>query len=239
VLTAMPRFGAIARENNIVVVEIGPEHTKYGIHKALLTTHSEYFRKELQKCWKEGEECKVVIDDVEPAVFDIIVHWLYTEEMTDGKHTWLGLGLLRTYGTNGKFYEWYYDVKEAMLLFKTYVLADRLGMLRLRNILNNMFTDALVLFDPHLEVIIYAFNNIPSGRPVLRLLVDSHCRFYTGLSSATFDEDKMDIALEPHLPADFLTRVVRRYAYLRDQQALEKGLNARDYYEGIEDEESD
>jgi hypothetical protein len=48
----------------MVIVEIGPEHTTYRIQKALLMYHSDYFRKALQKCWKEGEERKVVIEDL-------------------------------------------------------------------------------------------------------------------------------------------------------------------------------
>jgi hypothetical protein len=52
----------------IVVVEIGPDHIKQFLHKALLIYHSKYFQKALKGEWKEAREGVVVLKDVEPAV---------------------------------------------------------------------------------------------------------------------------------------------------------------------------
>lgn len=48
-----------------VVLEIGPDRKTYYIHKALLSQHSNYFRKALQGPWKEAEEGVFTLDDVE------------------------------------------------------------------------------------------------------------------------------------------------------------------------------
>jgi len=51
-----------------VTVEIGADHKKYCVHKALLTHHSEYFCKALQGPWKEAHEGVVTLEDIESAV---------------------------------------------------------------------------------------------------------------------------------------------------------------------------
>jgi hypothetical protein len=43
--------------------------------------HSDYFRKALQKCWKESDERNIVIDDLESALFSVFVDWLYTGQI--------------------------------------------------------------------------------------------------------------------------------------------------------------
>ena len=50
-----------------MILEIGPKHIKYCIHKALLVHHSEYFRNALKGPWKEAEEGVIRLEDVEPA----------------------------------------------------------------------------------------------------------------------------------------------------------------------------
>lgn len=49
----------------IILVEVGQEGLEYRVHKALLIHDSEYFRKALNGPWKEAEEGKVSLKDVE------------------------------------------------------------------------------------------------------------------------------------------------------------------------------
>jgi hypothetical protein len=51
-----------------VVVEIGPDHVKHVLHKALLIYHPEYLQKALQGQWKEARGGVVVLEDIQPAV---------------------------------------------------------------------------------------------------------------------------------------------------------------------------
>jgi hypothetical protein len=47
-----------------VTIEIGPDHEKYYIHRALLVRHSEYFAKALRGSWKEAQEGIVKLEEV-------------------------------------------------------------------------------------------------------------------------------------------------------------------------------
>lgn len=57
-----------ATSSGIVVLKLGPDQKAYYIHKALLSHHSENFRKALNGPWKKAEEGVVKLQDVEPAV---------------------------------------------------------------------------------------------------------------------------------------------------------------------------
>lgn len=56
-----------AATDGIVVVEIGTEQREYHVHKALLTHHSEYFRRALSGSWKEAQEGVIPLHDIDPA----------------------------------------------------------------------------------------------------------------------------------------------------------------------------
>jgi hypothetical protein len=51
-----------------VIVVVGPEARKYYLSKALLTYHSEFFKKAFQGPGKEAQEGVVRLDDVELTV---------------------------------------------------------------------------------------------------------------------------------------------------------------------------
>jgi hypothetical protein len=71
--------GSVITSGDIVTIEVGPDHRKHYIYKALLTHYSEYFRKALKEPSKEADRDGItVLDDVEPGVFNFFVQWLYT-----------------------------------------------------------------------------------------------------------------------------------------------------------------
>lgn len=49
----------------MVVIEVGPKHTRYHVHKAFLSHHSEFFRIALQRPLNEAEEGSVKLHDVD------------------------------------------------------------------------------------------------------------------------------------------------------------------------------
>ena len=55
---------ALLREN-VIKVEIGPNHTEYYVHPGLLSHHSEYFKRALNGSWKEAEDWMIMLEDVE------------------------------------------------------------------------------------------------------------------------------------------------------------------------------
>ena len=50
---------------NVLKIEIGPDHIKYFVHPCLLSHHLEYFKRALNGSWKEAEECTTKLDDVD------------------------------------------------------------------------------------------------------------------------------------------------------------------------------
>ena len=48
--------------------------------KSLLTHHSSYFRNALSGDWTESED-GIKLDDVEPAVFNVFMNWLYDPQL--------------------------------------------------------------------------------------------------------------------------------------------------------------
>ncbi|KAJ8118643.1 hypothetical protein OPT61_g394 [Boeremia exigua] len=74
---------------DIVTVEVGFQLTPYKIHNALLIEHALYFRKALNGKWKEGEENKVRLDDVEDSDFEWFIKWLYTQLVPSMDEAWI------------------------------------------------------------------------------------------------------------------------------------------------------
>lgn len=61
-----------------IYILIGPTHTKYGIHKALLCARSSFFRAALTGRFKEAREGTVTLEDEDPETFSRFNTWLYT-----------------------------------------------------------------------------------------------------------------------------------------------------------------
>jgi hypothetical protein len=215
----------------MITVDIGPDHTLYRIHKPLLLHHSGYFRKALRNCWKEGEERKVTIDDIEPEAFDIFVDWLYTCKIPKTLGEWAP-PLVQPSPTGkvllGR------DRAGHTLAVKAYVVADRLDTPELWYGINSMFVEELVAVPPWYDSVIYAFANVPSERRLLQLMVDSHCRNSTIIFDDLLEEKK----LLPELPHEFLLRVMQRFRDLRENGAMDEHLDESHYHEPVTEKES-
>lgn len=64
--------------DTIVTILVGPEHAKFGVHKALLCHHSSYFKAALTGRFGEAEEGTITLEAEDPEVFSRFNAWLYT-----------------------------------------------------------------------------------------------------------------------------------------------------------------
>ncbi|KAK8180437.1 uncharacterized protein BKA78DRAFT_347944 [Phyllosticta capitalensis] len=72
---------ALEGDQEIVTIEVGEEGRVFRMHKSVLSEVSQFFVKAFKGDFKEGKERKMKLADVEPEVFKIIGHWIYTREL--------------------------------------------------------------------------------------------------------------------------------------------------------------
>ncbi|KAE8843642.1 hypothetical protein HRS9122_04745 [Pyrenophora teres f. teres] len=179
-----------ATAGDIVILKIGPGTCDYRVHHALLTHHSEYFRKALCGDWKEAREGVVPLLDVELQIFKFFVEWLYT----GGEEDWM-----KSYNALG------------LVLLKAYVFGDRFIAPVFRSaIMDNIISHVLVpdkndgLPDASMELINYAYTNIASKNAVVQLLVDGFCKHWS------FEKGSIK-TVHKELPSAFLHRILGRF----------------------------
>lgn len=61
-------YTRLALTGDVVMIEVGVQHTKYRIHRAFLVHYSEYFAKALQEPSVEAETGLIELHDIEPVV---------------------------------------------------------------------------------------------------------------------------------------------------------------------------
>ncbi|KAH7094591.1 hypothetical protein FB567DRAFT_574567 [Paraphoma chrysanthemicola] len=204
-----PSF-ATAAEDEVIVVEVGPEHKQFRIYATFLAYHSEYFRNALRGPWKEASERVITIDDIEPATFKLFIHWLYTQEIPEiiARTKWTSILGHDTFVESGARQELF------LVLVKAYVFADRFLAAQFRSDINDAFEECLEEFalcgTVRCQVIKYAFTNIPPGRHILQQIIDDHCTSWD-----PFYETEEDVAAQDYLPHTFMLRAMRRQAELQ------------------------
>ncbi|KFY08175.1 hypothetical protein V492_06462 [Pseudogymnoascus sp. VKM F-4246] len=67
--------------DDIVTVYVGPREKRYSVHKALLTSQSEYFEKALNGKFKEADEQTIRLPEDSPDAFDLLIGWLYQNQI--------------------------------------------------------------------------------------------------------------------------------------------------------------
>ncbi|KAF2656849.1 hypothetical protein K491DRAFT_715065 [Lophiostoma macrostomum CBS 122681] len=189
-----PSLGAAAA-GDMVTIEVGPNHQNYQVYKDFLVYYSDYFRKALAGPWKEAEGV-VRIEDVEPELFKLFIYWLYTQDVK------------RLYSEDVDVRECfklsYGTAASRMMFMKLYVFADRFSVPKLRKAVNNHYVTSGARFTPWYDVVIYAFDNLPSAYKILDFLVDTQCANWSDKDSPEETE------LKAKLPHDFLVRVMSR-----------------------------
>jgi hypothetical protein len=99
--------------------------------------------------------------------------------------------------------------RRSMQKMKVYIFADRFMSQKLKDAILEGYLCDLNDSDssPTYRFIIHAFANLPDTDPLLRFLVDHHCRNFR----RTFD-DPYEIQDRALLPQAFLVRVMLRYS---------------------------
>ncbi|KFY24129.1 hypothetical protein V493_05412 [Pseudogymnoascus sp. VKM F-4281 (FW-2241)] len=67
--------------DDIVTVYVGPREKRYSVHKALLTSQSEYFEKALNGNFKEADEQTIRLPEDSPDAFELLIGWLYQNQI--------------------------------------------------------------------------------------------------------------------------------------------------------------
>ncbi|KAF2035560.1 hypothetical protein EK21DRAFT_53931, partial [Setomelanomma holmii] len=188
-------------------VEIGADRTKYHVHKALISRHSEYFEKALKGSWNEAQEGVVWLEDVDDCIFNLFLHWLYSQRIPIAEKDWRHILEL------DEMSDWKQD--RFVALVKAYEFGDRFLSLSFRCQVNNAFAQAVndCYFDAptHYECLSYAFDRIPSNRPILQLLIDDLCTTWSEL----YDEDDTKLQAFRKLPPQVLSRSFLRLQEMR------------------------
>jgi hypothetical protein len=213
----------------VVILEVGPNRTKFHVHRSFLIHYSEYFRKALTGPWKEAEDQSIPLHDVEVGPVNIFVHWLYYQKIPDRVSDWL-----RVYNGDNNDVDDSWTLDRAIL--KTVVFADRFLVTGLRRAANNYYVDESPMDTPPYGLVIYCFENLRQSSPILRFLADSQWRYWKPEFDEGDEDDKDgDLQLRSRHPHDFLVRVMIRYA--ESEPGAKKTLNLCDYHEHACEEE--
>jgi hypothetical protein len=215
-----------AAGGDIVVVEVGPGLTRYSVYKLLLSYHSKYFQKALNGHLKEVDESVVQLLDVEPCIFNVFVHWMYTQRLPEWRsQEWLDISGIG--GTNPN------TPSVSLLTVKCCALSDQLAAASFQEAVNNMYINDR--FDrkkpcPY-EDIIFAFSNLPESNPMLRLMVDTQCLFWNARMDAGLEKE-----LQSLLPQSFLLQTMLRNDEMKKLPS-KSGFKRCNYHIHASDEE--
>jgi hypothetical protein len=202
--------------SEMVTIKVGPDETVYRVHEAVLTHHSEYFRGALRSGMEESKTRVFTLKDIEAHTFDAFVDWLYAR-MLPNRIEW------RTRYPSQK------PNPEDMRLVALYAFADRFIVSGLKNAITVLLIECYNIFAvPSHATIIFAFEHLPSGNLVQKLILDVY--FRAG-NAVIYTMDKIPFE---ELPASFLRQVVRGYAIKAQRQLTPMKLE--DYQEKVKSE---
>ncbi|KAH7094574.1 hypothetical protein FB567DRAFT_600176 [Paraphoma chrysanthemicola] len=223
-----------ATKEGVVVVEIGTGPVRHHVHKALLQYHSEYFRGVFNGPWKEAKEGVVRLSDIEPSVFSLFVHWLYSQQLPPILKDW-------EYVLDMEFSSLfhYYSIRYAVCI-KAYIFGDRFIAPGFRRAAHNMFATDFqrnnMWYYSRVPSITLAFANIPSNRVILQLIADNY--------RLRWETDELPLWVftpteQARLPGALLTRIMRSYREVgKGTKAEETALfQSRCYLEHQDEEE--
>lgn len=208
-------------DSNTITVLVGSQHSKFRVHEAVLVHHSDYFRKALPHTGLKQEQRTIIVSDLDAQAFAVFVTWMYTACLPATENDWPTCTHQDDPSSN------VFRRHQKLIRYKTYVLADRLGSNQFLKAVNNYIIDGDIGEAPWYDCVIYAFENIPADRPILKMMVDSHCAD----SFTEDDEIESERRLLAELPHTFLIRIMQCYRQMREDKVYDPDLNACDYHE--------
>ncbi|KAI4629083.1 uncharacterized protein J4E87_003344 [Alternaria ethzedia] len=223
---AAPRFSTVAK-GEIVTIFVGYEKKRYNIHKDIICHHSEYFRTAFNGRWKESDE-GVTLEDVDPEVFNLFVHWLYAQALPNNAKSILRLAeetdpVYPMHPSRG-YHAW-------ELVLKCGMFGDRFLTPAFHHLAHNTFVN--VQFGEGVDggasgvsyaTIIWAFDNLPSDSLILAMMVDLQCTAWN--EEQDDEEEKSHLS---QLPNEFLVAVMLKQNKIRVCDETTE-LSACDYH---------
>ncbi|KAF2642246.1 hypothetical protein P280DRAFT_467641, partial [Massarina eburnea CBS 473.64] len=217
-MTGPPSFSDLARKNDTVTIEVGPEPEtqRFHVYTALLTYYSDYFAKTLSGDWKEAQDRTITLPDIDPRIFSIFVDWLYTKRLPVKSKDWIPLvGSFATLEESSSEHNRLVDI----LRTHTYVFADRFMVPGFRCAVHNDIANDLTLAGntPFYDMVILAFDNLPAKNKLLTLLVKMHCAHWKPRCDR---KNKGEISRRKELPYEFLLRAMILYGKIKENADL-------------------
>ena len=196
-------MGRAAAQGEVVTIFVGPEKKRYNIHKDIICHHSEYFRAAYNGRWKEADE-GVTLEDVEVEVFNIFVHWLYTQQLPSGDLADIA------YANNIEKYpnaDYLYGGGQ----LRACAFANRFLVAELERIAHNNYIDFVwYTTAPRYEDVYFVYENLPGHTLIQDLLVKLQYEWWhPGQDSPQEEATRLD------LPKEFLVGFMLRHAEVR------------------------
>lgn len=216
-----------ASNASFATVHVGAEAKPFVIHESLLVHQSDFFRAALTGKFAEAEKKMVVLQEESCRVFELFVHWLYTERFP-----------CESQNDDPELVKLYSGIcscpRPTWSLIELYVFGDKYMIPKLKkDTLNELFSHTHSSHDlPSAIATKLAFKNLQREDPLCRLLIDLHCRgnYSTigGTERSVIDTDVW--------PAKFVSGVLKRYADIvsdlrRGRLVLRWELILCDYHE--------
>ena len=209
---------------------MGDEAARFVVHEELFTYHSPYFCAALKGGFAEAADGAVRLQEADPVVFEIFVHWLYYARLPNKDDAPKLFNLWARLDNCGQ--------KLCDSLVRLYVLCDKYDVPALRrHCLDQLFahydhpnTDSV-----QLATLVYTFQNAPSDSHLCRFVIDFFCHYGNA--------EEWSEACERHEtapPLALLSSALQRYTkYAMEIRRSNEGLRACDYHEHKDGEEHD
>ncbi|KAF2662292.1 hypothetical protein K491DRAFT_739553 [Lophiostoma macrostomum CBS 122681] len=190
-----------------ILIKVGPDETKFHVHKSLLIRHSGYFKGALgSETFKEAQDNVVTLPDVEPETFEDFTAFLYSKLLYTNRRLpprWAG-----KYGEN----QWdqspgyiHAGQRDYLRILGLYVFADRFLVQELKDFTLELCETWYIVQPLNAEAIVYAFANLPASDPLLNILIDGSSEY----GNVPEDEKDKQECME-QLPREFMFRVMQR-----------------------------
>ncbi|CAI6338688.1 unnamed protein product [Periconia digitata] len=174
-------------------VQVGSDHQAYQVHRDLLTHHSEYFVTAFNGHWRESNGT-VVMDDVDPSVFNVFVHWLYAQDLPNDEEEWIRVAVLPHNGN------------PPMSALEACAFGDRILAPKFFEAAWNAYVNMTWESDvgTSYEEVRFVSDNLPAKDFLMQYLVLDQCRKW--YHTTTTENLRFEDLARENLPNEFMAR---------------------------------
>ncbi|KAF2809743.1 uncharacterized protein BDZ99DRAFT_571505 [Mytilinidion resinicola] len=216
-----PSFSTMGQK--VATITVSPKKKAYTIRLDLLVHYSEYFRAAFTGSFKEAEEKKIHLSDVEESTFDYFMDWLYYTKIT----------------TSQEHKDPKDDPHPYYIFVELYILGDKYQIPNLRKyVIDHNFQYFLRVDDvlPVPHIITQAYESLPETSPLRRFFSD----LYSIRLSSYFQAITVEMREKPScLPNGFLVEALIKASDIRDvaKKGKSPALKLCDYHEHPDNED--